>query len=162
MFQQAYNWMKASMAQAGIPEPAPGLSPWWCWVKRGGDSPKPYVEDLRSLEDPVVLQLSIPAHLVALSCFDLWHFVLNRFYVYASEDDEAQFDHALSNAKEGSEAALLLEQRRQDSWHAIFDLDQTCVDLGPFESKSIQGCFWIMDAKYVTAVLEPVDLDSYE
>jgi hypothetical protein len=66
MFQQAYNWMKASMAQAGIPEPAPGLSPWWCWVKRGGDSPKPYVEE--SLEDPVVLQLSIPAHLVALSC----------------------------------------------------------------------------------------------
>lgn len=161
MFQQAYGWMKKSMAEAGLPAPALGLSPWWCWVKRGEGSSKPYIEDLAGLEDPVVLQLRVPANLMVLSCFDLWHFVLNRIYVYESVDDEAQFDQAISNAEDGSEAAWLMEQRLQNSWMAIFELDQLKVDMGPFESKSIQGCLWALERCYVTAVLEASDLGSH-
>jgi len=162
MFQHAYGWMKGSMAETGLPAPALGLSPWWCWVKRGEDGGKPYIEDLAGLEDPVVLQLRFPANLIALSCFDLWHFVLNRCYVYDSEEDEAEFDVALQAAEEGSEAAQNLEQRLRKSWLAIFELDQRRVDMGPFDSKSIQGCFWMLERRYVTALLEPADLDTFE
>ena len=162
MFQRAYAWMKISMTDAGLPAQSPDMSPWWCWVKRGEDGGKPYIEDLAGLEDPVVLQLRVPTNLIALSCFDLWHFVLNRIYVYESLDDEAQFDQAVSNVEDGSEAAWRIEQRLQNSWLAIFELDQLKVDMGPFESRTIQGCFWALERGYVTAVLEASDLSSYE
>ncbi|WP_443691302.1 DUF3841 domain-containing protein [Pseudomonas sp.] len=161
-FQQAYDWMKASMNDAGLRAPAESLTPWWCWVRREPDHPQPYIEDLRGHEDPVVLQLSIPSNLVALLCFDLWHFVLNRWYVPASDEDDVDYDRALETAEEGSEAALRLEERLKKSWSAIFKLDQSQVDMGPFESKSIQGCFWTLEHSHVTAVVERAGLDSYE
>ena len=162
MFQAAYAWMKTSMVDAGITPLSTGLTPWWCWIRREAGHPEPYLEDLGDMVDPVVLQLSIPSHLVVLSCFDLWHFVLNRIYVYASELDEQAFDQALAAAPNGSEAALQLEDRLRKSWNAVFELDQCGVDMGPFELKSIQGCFWTLERSYVTAVLEPSMLTSYE
>lgn len=120
------------------------------------------IERLGDMVDPVVLHLSIPSHLVALSCFDLWHFVLNRSYVYTSELDDQEFDRALEMAPHGSEAVLQLEDRLQKSWGAVFELDQCGVDMGPFELKSIQGCFWTLERSYVTAVLEPSNLTSYD
>jgi hypothetical protein len=161
MFQAAYAWIKTSMAEGGVPPPAPGLTPWWCWVRRGNNHPEPYVEDLGGNDDPVVLQLSIPSHLVALSCFDLWHFVLNRIYVYTSELDEQAFDQALAAAPKGSAAALQLENCVRKSWNAVFELDQCGVDMGPLEYKRIQGCFWTLKLSDVTAVREPSDLTSY-
>jgi hypothetical protein len=162
IFQQAYAWMKVSMTNAGLQAPAPDLSPWWCWIRRESDHPQPYIEDLSGHEDPVVLKLSIPSNLIALSCFDLWHFVLNRWYVPASDEDDADFDSALEMAEEGSEAVLQLEERLRKSWSVIFQLDQCQVDMGPFEGKSIQGCFWTLEHVYVTAVFELADLESYE
>jgi hypothetical protein len=60
-FQDAYAWMKDSMASAGIPAQAPGLSPWWCWVRRGENHPEPFIDDTEGLHDPVVLELSVPS-----------------------------------------------------------------------------------------------------
>lgn len=162
IFQDAYAWMKNSMASAGIVAPTQGLSPWWCWITRGENHPEPFIEDVEGLRDPVVLQLAVPCEQVVLSCFDLWHFVLNKWYVWSSELDEQDFDRAQENAGEGSEAALQLQQRMQHSWSAVFELDQTVVDMGPFEAKSIQGCFWTLRLAYVTAVIEPVALTSYQ
>lgn len=99
IFQQAYEWMNASMTDAGLPAPAENLTPWWCWIRRESDHPHPYIEDLRGHEDPVVLKLSTPSHLIALSCFDLWHFALNRWYVPTSDEDDADFDGALEAAE---------------------------------------------------------------
>jgi hypothetical protein len=161
-FQTAYEWMKSAMASAGLSAPAESLTPWWCWVRHGADSPMPYREDLDGLEDPLVLQLSVPSNLVVISCFDLWHFVLNRIYVPDSVEDEAQFDLDIAATEPGSDAAVALEARLQKSWSAIFELDQTKVDLGTFETKSIQGCFWTLDRIYVTATLEGCELKSYE
>jgi hypothetical protein len=161
MFQAAYAWMKTSMIDAGIAPPMPGLTPWWCWVRRGNNHPEPYVEDLCGNDDPVVLQLSIPSHLVVLSCFDLWHFVLNRSYVYTSELDDQEFDRALQMAPNGSAAALRLEDRLRISWAAIFELDHCAVNMRPLEAKSIQGCFWTLRRSYLNAVLESSGLTSY-
>lgn len=161
MFKAAYAWLKASMADAGISPPLPGLTPWWCWIRREENHLEPYIEDLGGLADPVVLQLSIPSHLVALSCFDLWHFVLNHVYVYASDLDDREFDRALEMAPHGSAAALRLEDRLRRSWEAIFELDHCAVGMGPLEAKSIQGCFWTLRRAYVNAVLEPSSLASY-
>lgn len=158
MFQEAYAWMAASMIEAGISAPERNLSPWWCWINRDPGNPEPYAEDLEGLDDPVVLQLSIPAFEVALSCFDLWHFVLNRSYVYSSEQDELEFDGAQATAANKP----LLEARIRASWAAVFDLAQTSVDMGPLESKSIQGCFWVLRRDNVTAILERAALNSYE
>jgi hypothetical protein len=161
-FQTAYEWMSSAMASAGLSAPAENLTPWWCWVRRGADSPMPYREDLDGLEDPVVLQLFVPSNLIVLSCFDLWHFVLNRFYVPDSAEDEAQFDLDIAATEPGSDAAVELEAKLQKSWSAIFELDQALVDVGTFETKSIQGCFWTLDRSCVTAILGRMDLLSYE
>jgi len=161
-FQDAYAWMKDSMATAGIYPPAPGLSPWWCWVRSGENHPEPYIEDAEGLHDPVVLELSVPSEQIVLSCFDLWHFVLNKCYVWASELDEQNFDRAKESAEEGSDVALQLNQRMQKSWSAVFELDQSVVDMGPSEAKSIQGCFWELSLAYVTAVIERDVLASYD
>jgi hypothetical protein len=162
IFQRAYEWMRTAMTEAGLPAPASKLTPWWCWVRRESDHAKPFIEDVEQIDDPVVLQLSIPATAIALSCFDLWHFVLNRSYVYASEEDGADFDSALKVIEPNSDNAALLEERLQKSWLTIFQLDQSQVDMGPFLSRSIQGCFWVLKQSYVTAVLGREDLDSYE
>ncbi|WP_244656059.1 MULTISPECIES: DUF3841 domain-containing protein [unclassified Pseudomonas] len=161
IFQNAYAWMKDSMASAGILAPAQGLSPWWCWVKRDESHPEPFIEDAEGLRDPVVLQLAVPSEQVVLSCFDLWHFVLNNWYVWSSELDEQDFDRAKEDVEEGSDAAQQLRQRMQKSWSAVFELDQSAVDMGPFEAKSIQGCFWTLRLTDVTAVIEPVALTSH-
>jgi hypothetical protein len=110
----------------------------------------------------VVLELSVPFEQIVLSCFDLWHFVLNKCYVWASELDEQDFDRAHESAEEGSDAALQLKQRMQKSWSAVFELDQCAVDMGPFEAKSIQGCFWTLRLSDVTAVMERDVLTSYD
>ncbi|MGS0738187.1 DUF3841 domain-containing protein [Pseudomonas sp. GG8] len=96
-----------------------------------------------------------------MSCFDLWHFALNRFYVPKSDADAEQFDNDVKAAEEGSEDALLLKQKLRQSWLAIFVLDQSKADMGRFESKSIQGCFWTLKHSCVIAVLDRNDLDSY-
>jgi hypothetical protein len=162
IFRDAYGWMMNSMANAGVPAPAFGLSPWWCWVSRGQNHPEPYIEDLAGLDDPVVLELSIPSDQIVLSCFDLWHFVLNRSYVWTSESDEKDFDKAIEGAQGGGEQARQLEARLQDSWSAIFDLDQAEVDMGAFEIKSIQGCFWTLTRDNVVALIERDVLTSYD
>ena len=162
IFQRAYTWMKASMAQAGLPAPAVDVSPWWCWVRKEEHHPGPYIEDLHGLDDPIVLQLSIPAERVVLSCFDLWHFVINRCYVWDSEADEMEFDQAWAAAQNDKAALTALEERMQTSWSAIFELDQDRVDMGRLEAKSIQGCFWVLRHEYLTAVLEPHELASYD
>lgn len=162
IFQDAYAWMKDSMAGAGILAPEPGLSPWWCWVRSGENHPEPYIEDAEGLDDPVVLELSVPCEQIVLSCFDLWHFVLNKCYVWTSELDEQDFGRAQEIAEEGSHASLQLQQRMQKSWSAVFDLDQCAVDMGPFEAKSIQGCFWTLRLADVTAVIERAALTSHD
>lgn len=88
--------------------------------------------------------------------------MLNQRYVYTSELDDQQFDQALAHASKASEAALQLEDRLRKSWGAVFVLNQCAVDMGPLESKSIQGCFWTLKRSYVTAVLEPSSLTSYD
>jgi hypothetical protein len=124
--------------------------------------PEPYIEDAEGLDDPVVLELSVPCEQIVLSCFDLWHFVLNKCYVWTSELDEQDFDRAQEIAEEGSHASLQLQQRMQKSWSAVFDLDQCAVDMGPFEAKSIQGCFWTLRLADVTAVIERDALTSHD
>ncbi|WP_397451054.1 DUF3841 domain-containing protein [Pseudomonas sp. NA-150] len=161
-FQQAYEWMKLSMAEAGLSAPASKLTPWWCWVQREPDHPHPYLEDADGYDDPVVLQLSIPAANVVLSCFDLWHWALNRWYVPANLEDEADYEIAMKATGVDPEIVVQLEKRLQSSWLTIFDLDQDKIDARPFSSKSIQGCFWRLEKSYVEAVLEREDLESYE
>lgn len=160
IFQDAYVWMKSSMIQAGLLAPAADASPWWCWVRRDENHPEPYTEDSAGLDDPVVRQLSIPSHLVVLSYFDLWHFVLNRWYVSASEADELEFNRSWDIAKAEMDASPALEGRLQNSRSAIFELDQDKVDMGRFEAKCIQGCFWVLQRDHVVGGIESADLDS--
>lgn len=161
LFPPAYEWMKRAMAEAGLHAPTAELSPWWCWVRRESDHHPPYLEDVECLDDPVILELLIPANELILSCFDRWHYVLNRFYVAVSDEDEADFERALAAVEPDSMAAALLEERLQRSWRAVFELDQCAEYSEDSFAPSIQGCFWRLCNTFVTAVLAPEDLDSY-
>jgi len=146
VFQNAYAWMKASMTEAGLPAPASDISPWWCWIRRDEGHPEPYIEDVEGLDDPVVLELSLPSSLIVLSCFDLWHFALNRWYIWDSEADHVEFEHAWEVAQEEAVYLPSPDEKMFKSWSAIFELDQDRVDLGRLEAKSIQGCFWVLNS----------------
>lgn len=160
LFQQAYAWMRSAMAGAGIQPPAPGLSPWWSWVRREPERGMPHAEDLEGLDDPVVLQLAVPAVDLVPSCFDLWHYVLNQWYVAASEEDALDFEGLQAVCEDGSPAAAQLQARLRASWCAVFDLDWSVAGMGVFEEKSIQACFWTLRRDQVTAVLERNDLSA--
>lgn len=131
-------------------------------VRRSVNHGEPFIEDAEGLQDPVVLQLAVFREQLVLSCFDLWHFVLNNWYAWSSEMDEQDFDRVKEITPEGPDAGLLLDQRMRQSWSAIFQLDQRAVDMSPFQAKSIQGCFWTLRLPDVTAVLERDVLTSCE
>jgi hypothetical protein len=152
-FTPAYAWLRRKMECAGLKAPSHGLTPWWCWVQREGDHPMPFSEDIAGLHSPVVLELSLPADLVAISCFDAWHWVLNRWYLHDSAEDEQAFAESQTGA--GDEQETL--RRKEASWDRVFDLTQMLGTPTLLSERSLQGCFWQLNLEHVVRVVEALD-----
>ena len=153
-FVEAYAWLKAEMAEAGIPAPDPGLTPWWVWVQREPGHPQPFLDDLQGMGNPVVLELRLPPGELILSCFDAWHAVLNRWTLYDSPEAEAAIEVKIRAGGPEAESALVA------SWMQVFDLAQLYGDpLGP-DKRCVQGCIWQIRLEYVTRVVSTAELDS--
>lgn len=117
-FVKSYDWMSKQM------EKKVGFSkskyPLWAWYTFDGKHKKP---DLRLSgyakrgKELVCLEIEIPDEKVLLSDFDLWHFVLNHFYLVKDdeydEDDDDKYDN-------------MSEEQIQESWEKVFvDKDST-------------------------------------
>jgi hypothetical protein len=110
----AYRWM-AHVMGARLGRPAEdGQMPIWCWHRwRGTRRPRPDLRHgghLRRGSRGVRLEIEIAEERILRSDFELWHYVLNGWYLPRDTDDERAFD------------ARPDRRRIEPSWHRIFDL----------------------------------------
>lgn len=153
-FKRAYGWLIECMAQAEMSPPAADATPWWCWIRREPEHPQPYREDVQSLVDGVVLKLRLPSRHVLPSCFDLWHWPLNGWYIHDGEADDAAFDAFRAQSDEHTVRDCI-----EASWCRVFDLDTMLGEVQLADTRSIQGCYWELRAVDVVGVIEIEALD---
>ena len=156
-FAGPYAWMGRQMERRlTMPRPSKKSMPVWGWWQWWGDRRRP---DLRAGGylpkgvRGVRVELRMEEDRVLLSDFELWHYVLNYWYLPKTEKDGEAFEKKLA----GAGLSLLgcthkkplphaeLRREVEESWERIFDLSWT--DPGnkivpPAKSRSIQGTMW--------------------
>ncbi len=112
-------------------------------------------------EKIVQLIIDIPDEDVLLSDFDLFHYVLNYWYLPLDQNDEDDFEeeyawsgynlHALKDVKIQTEKIMPLRLAIEKSWDRIFDLEREDNNLiyGLNSKKSIQATFWQLKREQV-------------
>ena len=137
-FRASYCWMQREMRQR-IGEPPSGVQhAIWAWLQYENEN-KRRPDLRRSGHLPagtpgVLLEFCAAEDNVLLSDFDLWHYVLNRWYLPQTP----------SEAKDELEDAARLRTRRLTrSWRRIFDLDFYLEGVSvPRSERSIQATVW--------------------
>lgn len=150
-FLPAYRWMREQMiVRSGAIHSNPPF-PIWAWYQYG---PQKKPDLRRSGHLPrgscgVRLECEIEESRVLLSDFDLWHFVLNYWYLSDDENDDAAFDslleaRGLNYYRQEPLSDPVLHARIAASWQRIFDLDWINEYTGSTrrEEKYIQATFW--------------------
>ena len=162
LFAGAYRWMTEKMRERIGPPPSPDAWPVWAWSQWAGV--RRQRPDLRSVghlargERGVRMELEAPASMVLLSDFELWHYVLNGWYLPASLADGERFDALLASkgfAHPGdvAEEEGEIHDRIRASWDRIFDLDWAEPDVASSrDEKSIQGTLWELSIEQVRVV----------
>jgi len=138
--QPFYDWMRQQMATCLADYQ--GHYPWWAWVRWTTKKPMP---DLRSWdqelnyfppEEPAVrLELLVPDQEVLCSDFGSWCLVLSNEYVARTQAEAEQWEQLAPLDR--------TRERLEQSWQAIFDLDETHwnVDWRSCNPIRIQGVF---------------------
>ena len=94
------------------------------------------------------IKFEISENSVLLSDFELWHYVLNYWYIPKSEADGKAFEAELASKGLSFYETKPLpiygyHNKIQQSWEQIFDIDWTEDGItAAKENKSIQACFW--------------------
>ena len=163
-FLPAYQWLSQQMRiRVGSP-PTNDALPVWAWYQwQGKKKNKP---DLRSGghlpkgERGVRLELEVGDHRVLLSDFELWHYVLNYWYLPLSEEDGETFEatleqHALSFFQTKPLPDPKFHQVIVSSWQCIFDISWSAKGITrPRKEKSIQAILWEIRLEDVRSVQE--------
>jgi hypothetical protein len=152
-FTLAYAWMAERMDKR-LParRPTHDVLPLWAWYQYDGSRKRK--PDLRCAghlprgEQGVRIEFEIDDGLVLLSDFELWHYVLNYWYLPASMGRGEDFEARL--AKQGLSFHIakplpdpVLDEEIRVSWERIFDLEWAEKDIAaPRAQKSIQATFW--------------------
>jgi hypothetical protein len=127
--------------------------PIWAWYRFNSKEKKP---DLRHAcygtrgEKMVCLELDVPDEKVLLSDFDLWHFVLNDWWLDTSVFKDGFTEKEYDQNHEWFKTLSEEEQRREKerSWEIIFNIE-------PFDSdwiakgQYVQAVFWELKKEYV-------------
>ena len=162
----AYQWMIRQMEVRKIRKPFDKAFPIWAWYQWNGVAKR--MPDLRYRghlspgSRGVRIKFETDDALVLLSDFDLWHYVLNYWYLSTSMAEGNRFDRELKRiGLDYYEMKPLpneeYHRRIERSWEKIFDLDW--VDkyrhiAHKREGKSIQATFWELKLEYVREVKE--------
>ena len=128
-WENAYNWLSGKMVDKGISLPT--KYPVWGWVQWANEAKKR--PDLRSIscsinktDRQVLLELDVPESEMLLSDFDLWHFVLNYWYLPENESDELSFEDLCNeqgyNPFKVRPAPENLDKIIRSSWDKVLDL----------------------------------------
>lgn len=157
-FRYAYNWMIKQMGKRlNVPSPDSLAYPIWSWYQwRGVNKRKPdlrYSGHSERGEKLVRIEFEIEEDKVLLSDFDLFHYVINYWYLPSSEHDSKQFDkemarsgitlYDLQDCTQKSAILIILRKKVEESWNKIFNLDwEEEYITANREEKSIQGVLW--------------------
>jgi hypothetical protein len=167
-FLDAYKWMSSKMKDRNCIAREKEIYPLWAWKSWEGKS---LVADLdfyiNSENKYVLLTIELEEDEFLLSDFDLFHYVLNYWYLPENEKDEENFENEykshgytwddLSNFEIEDSNMIEIRKKIEDSWDRIFDIAKEDENLyyGKLEDKSIQACFWrlsidqVVDVKYI-------------
>jgi hypothetical protein len=166
----SYDWIAGQMERRlSVPRPYKTAVPIWVWVQWEGQARRR--PDLRggghlpSGTPGIRLELEVQDDRVLLSDFDLWHYVLNYWYLPKTEAQGDAFERKLAHAglslvgcnHSNPLPHAAFRRELEESWERIFDLSWT--DPGyritsPLKKRSIQGTLWELLATDVAAVTE--------
>ena len=128
-----YIWMADKMLEKGITRKR--TYPVWAWYAYDGKRKNP---DLRCSDHlpggikGVCIEFNACESEVLLSNFERWHCVLNNWYLYKNDKENAYFEKY---------PHLLSETVMKKSWDRMFDLTFGSEELwGPMNERSIQAC----------------------
>ena len=161
-FLTAYRWMAGQMRRCLEWSPLDGeVLPVWAWYqwqdRRRRKPDLRFKAHLPPGTAGVRLELEVRRDTVLLSDFDLWHCVLNRWYLPLSAEDDAAFDRVLQ--ARGLEVAAfdqlpaVYRRRIEDSWERIFDLGGNAgAPNTPLAERSVQATLWRLDLSEIRSV----------
>ena len=105
-FAFSYGWMVGQMERRVSPRPEGVVLPVWAWHSFWGRRRQP---DLRVSNftgyDDFMVTFDIPDERVLLSDFELWHYVLNNWYLPMSQEEADSIEHEASYPHEPWEIA---------------------------------------------------------
>lgn len=151
-WRPAYQWMAAQMRQRLDCQPSESSLPIWAWFQWHGEHKRR--PDLRSSAHlpkgtrGVRIEFEANETQVLLSDFELWHYVLNYWYLPESEAEGEAFEAELAKVGLSYYASKPLpdpkyHERIERSWLRIFDLNWSCDGIASRkEDKSIQAALW--------------------
>ena len=163
-FLSAYIWMAKQMHERLGFRPSENSLPVWAWYQwQGAKRQKP---DLRSGghlpkgERGVRIEIELGDSLVLLSDFELWHYVLNYWYLPSSEEEGEAFElelakHRLSFFKTKPLPSPVYHKKIEESWTRIFNTEWAEEGLACTKAeKSLQATFWELSLDHVKSVRE--------
>ena len=163
-FLASYEWMAEQMRKHLRVLVPPDALPLWAWYQWEGERRRK--PDLRSRghlpkgERGVRIEFEINDNLVLLSDFNLWHYVLNYWYLPVSVADDEAFEaklaeRCLSFYKTKPVPDPVFDRVIRESWERIFDIQWVQEDLTSLiAEKSIQAVFWELSLESVRQVDE--------
>jgi hypothetical protein len=157
-FKQGYDFIIEQMEKRGVPRPTPEHYPIWAWVvrKERNISPEKLGRSFIKGQKRVFIQFEIPDHLVLLSDFDRFIYVLNYWYLPTSEEDSERFlaeleHHGLNFFRTKPLPDANYHKLILKSWERIFEVD---VNYPYFDSSSeekrLQATFWELQLDWVS------------
>ncbi len=160
----AYNWLATRMHERIGKPPTDCSYPIWAWYQwQGHNKRRP---DLRSTahlpkgSHGIRIEIEVDEKNVLLSDFELWHYVLNYWYLPISERAGESFKTELAKAglcfhRTTPLPDLNYHKQIEESWSRIFDLDWSADAISSRrEDKTIQGVFWELNIEQVQNVKE--------
>lgn len=139
-WQKAYRWMENKMSEK-LNKPKKAIAPIWWWpVTKTLDNIQPYDED------QVIILAYLKENEYVASDFELWHYVLNRFYLHPNfHETEQEWDKT-----DESYQKLPTKQKHQlmlNSWNKVFTNKQP-------HNKDIQITSWQINLAQVFKIYD--------
>lgn len=160
-FIKAYDWLVVQMEKRISPKPFENALPIWAWYHYlNVDKKRP---DLRSSgflpkgQKGVRIEFRKKESEILLSDFDLWHCVLNYFFITDNEKEDAEFDALLNKFglkfTERENVPVQIHEIIIKSWEKILDMNYSSeYSVSPFDKKSIQATFWSLSVNEIIKV----------
>ena len=156
-FRHAYDWMGQQMLSAGLMPPEGVHYPVWAWYQWEGIRKRRDMREgghAKRGERIVQLTVEIEDKDILLSDFDLFHYVINDWYLPVNEKDDLAFEakheslgYSFRDLQDHDIQTEEMNQLRDEiraSWNRalLLDIEDDGWLYGRNEKKSIQATFW--------------------